>query len=225
MPDLDFKIEGSQAVPFAVSPLLAFKLRVSCADLEEHVRTIALRCQIQIEAARRKYTADEQEHLLDLFGEPQRWKQTLRGMLWTNVQLVVPPFKGSIAVDLQVPCSFDFNLAATKYFAALEDGEIPLLMLFSGSVFYEGHDSLLQVTQIPWDRETTCRLPVDVWRQMMNLYYPNTAWICLRRDVFDRLYLYKTRQSLPTWEQAIDSLLPPKLAEKELEPVRSAVGS
>ena len=48
---------------------------------------------------------------------------------------------------------------------------------------------------------------------MMERYYPNTAWLCLRQDVFDRLYRYKSRRGLPTWEQALEGLLPP--AEKE----------
>jgi len=168
-----------------------------------------LRCQIQIEVARRSYNADEQERLLDLFGAPERWNQTLRSMLWTNVSIVVPPFTGSTLVDLPVVCTFDFNVAAAKYFAGLENGEVPLCLLFSGSIFYESSDGLLQVTQIPWDRETTYRLPVGVWQEMIEIYYPNIAWLCLRRDIFDRLNLYKMQQGIPTWEQTLEKLLPP----------------
>jgi hypothetical protein len=207
MPDLNFSIEGAEAVPYAAAPLLALKLRVSCSDPEEQIHTVTLRCQIQIEAARRKYNPDEQARLLDLFGQPERWNQTLRSMLWNNVEKVVPPFTGSTLVDLQVPCTFDFNIAAAKYFAGLENGEVPLCLLFSGSIFYEGSDGDLQVTQIPWDRETTYRLPVSVWQQMMDIYYPNSAWLCLRRDIFDRLYRYKRENGIPTWEQALDHLL------------------
>jgi Family of unknown function (DUF6084) len=207
MPDLNFKLEGAEAVPYAASPILALKLRISCDDPNEQVHTITLRCQIQIEATQRKYTPDEQKRLLDLFGQPERWDQTLRSMLWNNVQLVVPPFQGSTLVELQVPCTFDFNVAATKYFAALENGEIPLCLLFSGSIFYEAADGLLQVTQIPWDRETKYRLPVTAWQQMMDIYYPNSAWLSLRRDVFDRLYMYKVENGIPTWEQTIDQIL------------------
>jgi hypothetical protein len=208
MPDLNFNIEGAEAVPFAASPLLALKLRVTSSDPEEHIHTITLRCQIQIEVARRTYNPDEQECLLDLFGQPERWSQTLRSMLWTNVIVVVPPFKGTTVVDLQVPCTFDFNVAAAKYFAGLENGEVPLCLLFSGSIFYEASEGQLQVMQIPWDRETTYRLPVRVWQDMIEIYYPNTAWLCLRRDVFDRLNLYKMQQGLPTWEQTLESILP-----------------
>ena len=134
--------------------------------------------------------------------------QTQRPMLWTHARVTVPAFAESIVVDLPVPCTFDFNVAATKYFYALEEGEVPLCLLFSGTVFYEAEEEGLQVGQIPWDKETNFRLPVRVWKEMMDHYYPNSAWLCLRKDVFDRLYRYKMRRGLPTWEQALESLLP-----------------
>ncbi len=207
MPDLSFQIEGAEAVPFTAAPLLAFKLRVTNADAEEAIQTIALRCQIQIETLRRHYNASEQEQLLDLFGEPSRWGQTLRTTLWTHTSAIVTPFNGSTLVELSVPCTFDFNVAATKYFAALEDGEIPLNLQFSGTVFYETGEGALQVEQIPWDREAKYRLPIAVWKAMMDIYYPNSAWLTLRRDVFDKLYSYKRQHGIPTWEQALERLL------------------
>ena len=111
-------------------------------------------------------------------------------------------------VDLPVPCTYDFNVAVTKYFNALENGEIPVSLLFSGTIFHEGEDGALRVAQIPWDKEAAFRLPVSVWKAMMERYYPNSAWLCLRKDVFDRLHDFKSRRCLPTWEQALESLLP-----------------
>jgi len=208
VPDLNFQVESAEALPFAAAPLLIFKLRVTNADAGEPIQTVALRCQIQIEPTRRRYDSQEQERLLDLFGEPERWGQTLRTMLWTHASIVVTPFTGSTVVDLPVPCTFDFNVGAAKYFAGLEDGEVPLCLLFSGTIFYETDDGTLQVAQISWEKETKYRLPVRVWREMMDHYYPNSAWLCLRRDVFDRLYQHKMRRGIPTWEQTIESLLP-----------------
>jgi hypothetical protein len=129
-------------------------------------------------------------------------------MLWTHANVTVPPFQGSTLVDLPVQCTFDFNVAAAKYFAGVEGGEVPLNLMFSGTIFYQTGDSALQVEQIPWDREAKYRLPVRVWKEMMDIYYPNSAWLCLRRDVFDRLYQYKMRRGIPTWEQALESILP-----------------
>ena len=219
MPDLNFQVEGAEAVAFAVAPLLTLKLRLTNTDETEQIQSVALRCQIQIESARRKYNAHEQERLLDLFGEPERWSRTLRPMLWTHATVIVPPFKATTVVDLPVPCTFDFNVASTKYFAALEGGEVPLNLMFSGTVFYEPGNSGLQVEQIPWDREAKFRLTVRVWKEMMDIYYPNTAWLCLRRDVFDRLSQYKMQRGIPTWEQTLESII--SLVEQEQEKVGS----
>lgn len=210
MPDLSFNVERAEAEPHAAAPLLMFKLRIAGVSTEAEPATIpaiALRCQIRIEPTRRRYTANEQARLLDLYGEPERWGQTVRSALWTHTSVVVPPFTGTTVVDLPVPCSFDFNIAATKYFHAIEDGEVPLCLLFSGTVFYTDEDGYLQVSQIPWEKEATFRLPVALWREMMERYYPNCAWLCLGRDAFDRLFAFKSARGIPTWEQAIEQLL------------------
>lgn len=208
MPDLSFRIEEAVVVPFAVAPTLAFKLRIENSIADEMIHTVALRCQIQIDVTRRRYTEVEQSRMRDLFGEPDRWSQTLRSLLWTHASVVVPSFKGSTITDIPVPCTFDFNVAATKYFEGLMDGVIPLHLMFSGSVFYADADDVLQVVPISWEQEARFNLPVKVWRDMMDSYYPNSVWLSLRRDVFERLYQYKTQHGIPTWEQALEKVLP-----------------
>jgi hypothetical protein len=207
MPDLGFQIEGAEVAKFSATPQIVLKLRVTNADPVETIQSVALRCQIQIEVTRRKYTANDQEKLKDLFGERDRWSQTLRNLLWTHVNVNIPPFQGTTVVDLPVPCTFDFNVAATKYFHGLGDGDVPLCLMFSGSMFYEQNGEGMQVAPISWDKETRFHLPVKVWRDMMDSYYPGSAWLCLRRDVFERLYEYKVRQGIPTWEEALESIL------------------
>jgi Family of unknown function (DUF6084) len=208
MPDLSFRIEGAAVVPYAVAPTLAFQLRITNANTEEIIHTVALRCQIQIEVTRRRYAPEEQGRMRDLFGEPERWSQTLRSLLWTHASVVVPGFRGSTMVDLPIPCTFDFNVAATKYFEGLIEGEIPIQVMFSGTTFYADPDGVLQVAPISWEQEARFKLPVKVWREMMEAYYPNNVWLNLRRDVFERLYQYKTQRGIPTWEQALESVLP-----------------
>jgi hypothetical protein len=207
MPELNFKIEGAESAKFSASPLIALKLRVTNSDPSENIHSIALRCQIQLEVTRRRYSAEEQRKLRDLFGEPDRWSLTLRNLLWTHVNLNVPPFRGETLIDLPVPCTFDFNVGATKYFHGLGDGEVPLCVMFSGTVFYARADEALQVAPISWDKEARFSLPVKVWREMMDSFYPNTAWVHLRRDVFEKLYEYKVRNGIPTWEQALEKML------------------
>lgn len=177
---------------------------------------MALRAQIQIEVTRRHYSAEEQAGLRDLFGEPGRWGQTLKTMLWTHVAVNAPPFQGETTVDIPVPCTFDFNVASTKYFHGLSEGDLPLNFLFSGTVFYRSEQEELQVVPIAWEKEAKFRLPLKMWKQMIDEYYPNTAWLCLRRDAFERLYEYKVRNGIPTWEEVIE-----RIFQNADEPVRS----
>jgi Family of unknown function (DUF6084) len=207
MPELNFKIEGAEAVPYAAAPLLAFKLLLTNTPAEEVIHTVVLRAQIQIDATRRRYTPEEQERLVDLFGDPDRWSKTLRTMLWTHASVIVPGFSGETAVEMQVPCTFDFNVAATKYFHGLREDDLPLNFLFSGNVFYQSQDGSLQVAPISWDKEAKFKLPVTTWHRLIDNYYPNSAWLNLRKDVFDRLYQYKVRCGIPTWEQTLERVL------------------
>jgi len=214
VPNLDFGIEGAEVLKFAAVPSLLFKLRVENLE-EEPIRSVALNTQIQIVATQRHYGATEQERLLEVFGEPRKWGDTLRSLLWTHTTLQVPPFSRSTVVDMPVACTYDFEVVAAKYFHALEDGEVPLEFLFSGTVFYAGDGGWLQIVRIPWEKEAQFRLPVRVWKETMEHYFPNSAWIRLRKDAFDRLYNYKARRGLPTWEAAVEALL--HASEQEVE--------
>ena len=203
MPELSFSVDSATVTPFAMVPMLGFQLRITNQPADELIHTVVVRCQIQIDVTKRQYGADEAEKLGDLFGARERWGSTLKSLLWTHVGVIVPSFTGATTVELSVPCTFDFNVATTKYFYALEEGDVPLTFLFSGTVFY---DQPLQVAPIPWDREARFRLPVKVWLDLMDQYYPNRAWLALRRDIFDRLYRFKVSRGIPTWEQVMEEV-------------------
>jgi len=207
VPDLTFAIEGAEAAPYAAAPLLSFKVRIVNNKSEEIIQSVAARAQILIEVTRRKYDAAEQANLSDLFGQPDRWGHSLRSMLWTHASVVAPRFTGTTLVDVPVACTFDFNVAATKYFHGLNSGDLPLLFQFSGTVFYQADDESMQVAPISWDKEARYRLPVKVWKDLMDMYYPNSAWLSLRRDTFEKLYQFKMREGIPTWEEALEKAL------------------
>lgn len=208
MPELSIQAAGAKMVPYAAVPTIAFQLQIANAVRDESIHNIVLRCQVQIEVTRRSYGPGEQARLRDLFGHPERWGQTLRNLLWTHASVVVPAFEGmNTAVDMPIPCTFDFNVASTKYFEGLEGGAIPLIMLFSGTVFYGSEDNPLQVAPISWELEARTILLVETWREMMAHYYPKSAWLNLHRDTFDRLYQFKIDRGIPTWEQALEQLL------------------
>lgn len=207
MVDLDFAIESARVEPGAVSPMLFFSLHVTNKSQAVPIQNLMLNCQVRIEPTRRRYAPDDHDRLLDLFGEPERWGQTLQGFLWVHTTASTPPFTDQCTIDLPVPCSYDFNIAATKYFYGLNEGDVPLLLLFSGSVFYLDNAGNLQAAQIPWSKEASFRLPVKLWQTMMDCYYPDSAWLRLRRDVFEQLYRYKRHRRLPTFELALQALL------------------
>ena len=207
MVDLDFAILGVEVEPYAMSPQLLFNLRVASRTPLVDILNVMLNCQLRIEPARRAYGEAEHDRLSDLFGSPERWGQTLQSFLWTHASVSVPAFNAECVVPLRAPCSFDFNVAATKYFEGLADGEAPLTFLFSGSVFYRDADDRMQICQIDWTKQCRYRMPVAVWRDMMERYYPNSAWLRLDRDAFDALYRFKRRRGFPTFEQAVQALV------------------
>lgn len=207
MPELEFAVQGARPVPYCATPTLGLSLRVRNAE-GDSVHAVSLDCQVRIDAQRRRYSPSEKEKLVELFGDPQRWSQTLRSLLWTHAGVNVPPFQTEVEVELHVPCTADFNVLAGKFFSALEPGgTVPISLLFSGSIFYAGEDGGLQMTRIPWSAEATFELEVRAWKDVVEMYYPNIAWLTLRQDTFDSLYAYKTRRGLPTWEQALEELL------------------
>jgi hypothetical protein len=196
---------GARADRYAVVPSMILTLRISETS-GQRVEAIALRCQIRIEPARRRYSDAEAERLGDLFGETQRWAETLKPVQFTTVALMVPGFTGSTEVDLPIPLTYDMEIGATRYFAGLEDGEVPLLLLFSGTVFGTS-DGRLSVQQVPWSKEASYRLPVAVWREAIDAHFPNSAWIKISNSTLDELLRFKTRAALPTWEATLLALL------------------
>jgi hypothetical protein len=207
MSNLVFTVVGARVEPYAAVPTLVLRLEIA-ETAGEQIHMIALRCQVQIEARRRHYSASEKPRLAELYGEPERWGETLRAMVWTHVAQMVPGFTGRVEVDLPITCTYDLEVAAVKYFEALEEGEIPLLLQFSGTVFTaRGGAGQFSVAQLPWSKETSYRLPVRVWREAMEHYFPGTAWIRLRRESVDALLEFKGRRALLTWDHVVATLL------------------
>jgi hypothetical protein len=201
VPELAFAIEDAARVEYAAVPTLRFALRIE-ADVP--VRSILLDAQVQIAARRRGYDAAAHDRLFELFGPVGNWSNSLRTLLWTRTTLVVPPFSQSTVANLDVPCTYDLDVAASRYFDALTDGEVPLEFLFSGSVFY---GDVLQTARISWEQEAEYRLPVAVWKETLERHFPGTAWMRLPKESFDRLCAYKSRNALASWGDVVDRLL------------------
>ena len=205
MADLIFGCTGASADRYAATPTLTFSLTISETS-GVRVHAIALRCQIRIEPHRRRYTAIEARRLHDLFGDPSRWADTVKPIQLATVTTMVPSFTALTEVDVQVPCTYDLEVASARYLQGLDDGTIPLLLLFSGTVFVDTGGGF-SVELVPWSAEASYRMPVSVWRDLVNAHFPGSAWLRCSQETLDSLSDFKARHALPTWDATLLALL------------------
>ena len=205
MADLTFGCTQASALQYAATPTLSFALTVSESSGAK-VHAIALRCQIRIEPHRRRYSAVEARRLHDLFGDPSRWADTVKPIQLATVTTMVPSFTALTEVDVQVPCTYDLEVASARYLQGLDDGTIPLLLLFSGTVFIDTGAGF-SVELVPWSAEASYRMPVSVWRDLVNAHFPGSAWLRCSQETLDSLSDFKARRALPTWDATLLALL------------------
>ncbi len=216
MPDLKFEIISSQVKQYAAAPTLVFNLQITNDTENEEVYAAALKCQVVIEAVKRRYNEETKDLLYELFGGAERWHETLRTTFWQIVTVPVPRFTGKTVVEINVPCSEDQGLAAGKYFYAVRDGIVPLAFLFSGTLFYKDPDGNLQITLIPWEKEAFCKMPASLWQEMMDTHFPNIRWLQVRKDIYERLVKYKALNKFPSLENCVERLLEQALNESNI---------
>jgi hypothetical protein len=205
MTELSFSVLDLFAEPYAVAPQLTARLGIT-ESTGKVIHAIALRAQVRIEPQRRQYTGDEERGLLDLFGARERWYDTLKPFLWMQTGTMVQGFTGAAEVDLALPCTYDFDVTASKYLHALRDGGVSVVLLFSGTVFTRGQRGF-GVEQVPWDCEARYDLPIAVWRELIDHYYPSSGWVRLDRALLERLAAYKAERGFTTWDETLGTLL------------------
>jgi len=203
--DLIFGCTGATAERYAATPTVTFALTIT-ERTGVRVHAIALRCQIRIEPHRRRYSAAEAQRLHDLFGDPSRWAETVKPIQLATITTMVPAFAAVTEVDLPVPCTYDLEVASARYLQGLDDGAIPLLLLFSGTVFVATEEGF-SVELVPWSAEATYRMPVSVWHDVVNLHFPGRAWLPCGRETLDALSAFKAKHALPTWDATLSALL------------------
>jgi hypothetical protein len=205
MADLVFGCTSARAERYTATPTLSFALTITESS-GVPVHAIALRCQIRIEPHRRRYSAAEARRLHDLFGDTSRWADTVKPIQLAIVTTMVPAFSALTEIDLQLPCTYDLEVASARYLQALDDGTIPLLLLFSGTIFV-AEGSGFAVELVPWSAEASFRMPVSVWQDLVNLHFPGSAWLRCSRETLDELSAFKSRRALPTWDATLAALL------------------
>jgi hypothetical protein len=201
----DFTVVDMFAEPYAAAPQLTARLRIQESS-GQTIHAIALRCQVRIEPQRRRYEEADESGLRALFGERDRWVDTLKPFLWMQCNAMVQGFTNITEVDLALPCTYDFDVTGSRYLHAVGEGTISLALLFSGTVFTKGASGF-GVQQVPWDCEADYKLPVSVWRQMIASYFPHTGWIRLDHDMVNTLADFRARHGLTTWEETMQALL------------------
>jgi hypothetical protein len=202
---IGFRVLEARADAYAAAPTIKFKLRIDDPSASR-IHAIALQTQVRIEPGRRRHDEAEQRPLAEVFGEPSRWGKTQRPLLWTEVSRMVPAFEELCEIEISIPCTYDLDLASTKYFHAIRGGDVPLLFLFRGTVFTESSTGLA-VSMLPWDREASFALPAATWREAMDSFFPDQGWLRLHRDVLDSLLVFKAQRALPTWDAVMQDLL------------------
>jgi hypothetical protein len=217
MPELTFTVVDIAPEPYAAAPTLLARVRVE-ETTGEQVHALALRVQVRIQPQRRRYDDAEEQALLDLFGDRSRYAQTLKPFSWLHASTVAQGFTGSTELSLPLPCTYDFEVSGAKYLHALRGGEVPLLFLFSGTVFTRGATGF-SVAQVPWDQEAPYRMPVWVWRHLMAAAFPDTEWVRMQRDTVDALAHYRHVRGLTSWDAVVTTLL-----AEAAEPTRDPAG-
>ncbi len=202
-----FSVLDVAPVEHAAAPTLEFSLHVSDPE-GRPIHTIALSAQIRIDPARRRYDPETRARLVELFGAPERWAATTHSFQWAQVDVLVPGFTGATSFQLQLPCSYDLELAAVKYFYSLpDDGAIPLSFHFTGMVLYAGEHDRLQVAQVPWSCSTQWLMPVEAWRRAIRAFYPDGGWVRLTTVTLDALLERKAARGDHDFDHTVAALL------------------
>ncbi len=217
VPEPDFEITSAAHLAFAAAPTMVFSATATDAAGHE-IQSLALTVQVMIDPAKRGYDPEARERLEELFGPPAHWAPSTQGLPWAQVAVVVPAFTERTMFAIQVPCTYDLEVAATKYFYALEDGEVPLSFHFNGQIFYRGRDGKLQVTPVPWSKTSTFRMPVAAWRRMIEEHYPGGGWIRLSAETLRALNAHRAADGPPTFDACVAELLEKGAQKHDDEP-------
>ena len=200
-----FSVLDVTAEPYAASPQLTCRLRIE-ESTGRRVHAIALRCQVRIEPQRRRYEPAEQDALRGLFGTPERWGDTLKAFQWMQANATVQGFAGETETELALPCTYDLEVIGARYLHALDAGDVPLNLLFSGTIFTKGATGF-EVEQVPWACEARWRLPVRVWRDMIDAFFPNSGYLRVSGDVLKELAAFRAGHDLISWDETLRHLL------------------
>ncbi len=208
MADLIFGCTGATAERYAATPTLAFQLAITERS-GVRVHAIALRCQIRIEPHRRRYSPAEARRLHDLFGDPSRWADSVKPIQLATVTTMVPSFTAVTEVDLQVPCTYDLEVASARYLHGLDDGHDPVDHAVRRAPVFIATDEGYSVELVPWGAWGHLPDAGDPsWQgPVVDIHFPGSAWLRCSHETVDALSAFKAEHALPTWDATLGALL------------------
>jgi Family of unknown function (DUF6084) len=208
VPAPEFAVTGAAHLPFAATPTMRFEAAVTEPE-GVAVQSIALTAQVMIDPARRGYDPETRERLAELFGPPSSWAPSTSGLAWARVAAAVPGFTGSATFAMEVPCTYDLEVAAAKYFYAVQDGLVPLSFHFNGNVFYRGDEPThpLMVVPVTWSSTAQYSMPIATWRAMIAEHYPGGGWIRVGDETLAALNDRRGARGLSSFDACVRELL------------------
>jgi hypothetical protein len=63
------------------------------------------------------------------------------------------------------------------------------------------------VEQVPWECESRYAMPVTVWREMIDSYFPNSGWLRADAEIMKELAAYRARRDFISWDETLRALL------------------
>jgi hypothetical protein len=205
VPEPQFAVTSVAHLAFAAAPTMVFAIGAR-DETGIEIQSVSLSVQVMIDPARRGYDLLTRGRLAELFGPPATWTPSTQGLSWARVAATVPRFIGEATFALEVPCTYDLEVAASKYFYALDEGLVPLSFHFYGTIFYLTADRRLQMTPIPWSSTAQFAMPVASWKAMIAEHYPGGGWIRLGETTLAALNARRAERGL-TFDHLVAELL------------------
>ena len=208
--------------PYAAVPTIMLRTADHRARPERTVHAVALRCQIRIEPQRRRYEHEEEQRLVELFGEPPRGATRCGRSCGRTWRRPSPASRARPRSTCRSTCTLRLRGRGRRSSSIRSTTARSRSCCCSPGTAFTRSERGMNVAPVAWHADASFRLPVAVWRQMMDLYFPNSGWVMLSRDTLDALTQFKADRALAdagTSPSSSSSRKPVRTCERR--PVRS----
>ncbi len=207
MVDLLFNVEGVDVEKFSATPLLLFSLRIATAEPQRRIENVMLNCQIRIDPTLRVYSAAERERLGELFGAPSAGAKPCtvccgRTPMWRFRAFRARPWFACRPSARMISAS-----RARSFFMAWSKERFRSRFSSAARSSTRMRRTPCRSSRFAGPRRRSFRLQAQMWRDLMDNYYPNCDLLRIGSETFDRLYRFKRRRGLLSFDDVLDELL------------------